>query len=145
MAAISRWPSRMLILQIASLDSRKFCQKCQNVTQKCIVMFQIKVDMDPFDMISTWRLFQYGVWCVTMLRTLTGYYAIFIKFGTVITLTISNKMQIIRDYTFLIWPRFQDGRHFPKLENFIERHFYNSFVEAARFFVGTLHTLTYKI
>ena len=72
--------------------------------------------MDPFDMISTWRLFQYGVLCVTMLRTLTRNYAIFIKFGTVITLTISNKMRIVRDYTFLIRPRFQDGRHFPKLE-----------------------------
>ena len=116
MAAISRWPCRTLILQIAFLDSRKLCQKCQNITQRCIVMFQIKIDMDPFDMISTWRLFQYGVWRVTISRSVTGNYANFVKFSTVIKLAISNKIQVMRYYNCLIRPRFQDGRHFSKHE-----------------------------
>ena len=92
MAAIPRWQTRTLILQIASLDSRKLCQKCQTFTHWCNVMFQIKTDVDPLDMKSTWRLFQNGVWCVTMSRSVTEYCAKLMKFGTMIAITISNKM-----------------------------------------------------
>ena len=141
MAAIPRWQIRGLILQIASSDSRNLCQKHQNITHWCIVMFQIKTALDPLDMKSKWRLFQNGVWHVTTSRSVTEYCMKVMKFSTVIAITISNQMQIVRNYSFRIWPRCQDGRHFL----FISCHFYNSFVEVVIFYAETHLTLRYKI
>ena len=92
MAAIPRWQIRGLILQIASSDSRNLCQKHQNITHWCIVMFQIETDIDSYDVDSKWRLFQDGVRLGTVSKTLTENCAKLMKFGIKIAFIISNKM-----------------------------------------------------
>merc|ERR1711893_112668 len=51
---------------------------------------------------SKWRLFQNGVWHVTTSRSVTEYCMKVMKFSTVIAITISNQMQIVRNYSFRI-------------------------------------------